>query len=355
MISAEILKRSKELKKNASKIFGLLLLGTISFFCTPIFAFQIDRTVDLKFTLIGTPIFYKESLYSFTDQKEFKKLSLSGQEIWKIQKLPEAISDVSIWFNKIFFVEKNGGLSCYDADYGFRLWDKFDLNIESIRQSYPLLLFKTKTNQIGCLDITSGHLIWVRQESRPIDHFLTLPNSLVLLSGSQLTVSKLFSGEPLSSKIITGNITAMVAGTDNALLFKIKNKLGLYYLPTSKLVMSPIIWTENCQIFSNRFFISKELGCWKTMDCETGKKLWEIPVTPSETESIFELPKGAVAMTSDKKVILYSLETGKKIGDAIQFPRHETTKPLISFKTDNLIGIVEPKRITYLSPEKKEN
>ena len=106
------------------------------------------------------PLVYEKTLFGLRTDEQFSKVNLSGQSLWNISDISEAIRAYDIHFDRLFLVDDQGRLLVYDAEYGYRLWRKTNLEIEKIVLGYPWAYYLNESGKMGCLDFLSGQSIW---------------------------------------------------------------------------------------------------------------------------------------------------------------------------------------------------
>ena len=126
---------------------------------------------DLDSSVSVGPILYESSFYYVDSSQQLIKLAADGQNDWTVTLDSQEVKELYVSFNYVFVVDRNGDLTVYDSDYGYRIWGPKALNIRQLVLHYPLVIVLSKDGYLSAIDFFSGQSAW-SNTNKHWDHLL---------------------------------------------------------------------------------------------------------------------------------------------------------------------------------------
>ena len=90
------------------------------FLCNFIYAEMTLKPFD---KVMDSVILYKTNFYGFQlNSNQFVRMNSKGFVKWSIKKDRQEILDAKIKFEKLFFLNNDGGIELYDIKYGYQIY-----------------------------------------------------------------------------------------------------------------------------------------------------------------------------------------------------------------------------------------
>ncbi|MGE4169542.1 MAG: PQQ-binding-like beta-propeller repeat protein [Candidatus Margulisiibacteriota bacterium] len=346
------------LLKRKSKGLTLLFLGLclLGFASAPL---AFDKVIRFPFRLVSPPLFYHNTFFAFTSDGKLIKLNQFGQQEWFLPKLKEECRDLALKFNFLFYLDKQGRLETYDANFGYRVWHQDTLAIQKLYVGYPYLYFLDKNGTLGSLDFFSGLPLWTLKPSEPLTDLCVVGTTLYVTHKGQLLCVDGISGKQRAAYLIPSlGKTHLLKGFEDGIVIEQNQALSWFNFKTKTLTprkaslpKGPWLITESGALISG----NPAQNLWSVFDLKANTHRFEKAILNQgavKTILLGETELGAFTVNDNAQFLSYA--TGVSSSETVSIAGTYTQDYLCFFRRGSTAYIFTRNDlvITHLEPKK---
>ncbi len=265
------------------------------------------------FKLKGNVTYYNNSFFGFDETGAFLKISRNGHEIWKMPRHVSLPKKVIIAFDRIVFLESNGSLVCFNAQWGFPVWKKDNMPIQKMEFHYPHLFFLNDTKKMGAIDFLSGVFLW--EEGSFLDMVFFQEKGMIAgLTRENVILFDPFSGKqlaripfPFSNMVFEASKDTLAAKNETTLVYYQEEQRKWASLKELRIQN---LWFLNEKVILIQY--NDGLN-WKLVNWAENKIIWQKTLGVSNEERLHFFPPFIIRIIQNQECQLYGFLKGQPL------------------------------------------
>jgi len=303
------------LLRSGNKLRYKAVLFFVLVSCTPLFAYSTHTSFHKPF--VKPPVVYQGSYFGFSDHGVFSITDAKDQTNWTSKDKAASDSPLFVHFNHVLFINDQNHLTALDRRFGQKVWSLDTEDVVQFKAAYPQLIYVTKGNGIGALDLMSGRKLWQKLFAKGIDDFSLIGQSgmLGVMTGTDLVLLFAHNGADVSKVGLPKVATKIVASWNNGLILGTDKEFYTFLLNKNTITKSDFSPTANSKWADEHYYVTYTPAnhTLQSLEAETNRLIWIDASVPTGSAVFYALPY-VIAQTPSKNLVVYQLNRTEQVG-----------------------------------------